>query len=122
MYTGTSAVELNQTDESPLRLWLYRRLSRDEDVAMNSLNNQRDILLDYTGRINGIVVGESFDDNMSGMNFVSAILITAWQMPTAPLIGSKNICWMICSMRSTAPQENGCIKLGANRETNFCLC
>ena len=69
MYQGTSAIPLDRTDKEPTRLWLYGRLSRDEDAAMNSLKNQRQILLDYCARANGTIVGESFDDNMSGMNF-----------------------------------------------------
>lgn len=69
MYQGTSAIPLDRTDKEPTRLWLYGRLSRDEDAAMNSLKNQRQILLDYCARVNGTIVGESFDDNMSGMNF-----------------------------------------------------
>lgn len=30
-----------------MRAWLYYRLSRDEDEEMNSLQNQRQILVDY---------------------------------------------------------------------------
>ena len=30
-----------------MRAWLYYRLSRDEDQEMNSLHNQRQILIDY---------------------------------------------------------------------------
>lgn len=52
-----------------MRAWLYYRLSRDEDETMNSLQNQRQILIDYAEQ-NGIeVVGESYDDNVSGMTF-----------------------------------------------------
>jgi DNA invertase Pin-like site-specific DNA recombinase len=55
--------------ERKLRVWLYYRLSRDEDKEQNSLNNQKKILLDYAKSKGYIIAGESFDDNMTGMNF-----------------------------------------------------
>jgi len=44
-------------------------LSRDEDAELNSLNNQRNILVEYANANNHEIVGESFDDNVSGMHF-----------------------------------------------------
>lgn len=52
-----------------MKVWLYYRLSRDEDVELNSLNNQRNILVEYANTNNHEIVGESFDDNVSGMHF-----------------------------------------------------
>lgn len=52
-----------------MKAWLYYRLSRDEDEEMNSLQNQRQILIDYAKQNNFDVIGESFDDNVSGMTF-----------------------------------------------------
>ena len=52
-----------------MKAWLYYRLSRDEDQEMNSLQNQRQILIDYAEQNGHEVVGESFDDNVSGMTF-----------------------------------------------------
>ena len=52
-----------------MRAWLYYRLSRDEDSEMNSLQNQRQILVDYAEQNGYDIVGESFDDNVSGMTF-----------------------------------------------------
>lgn len=52
-----------------LRCWLYYRLSRDDDKEQNSLNNQKKILYDYAKSKGYIVVGESSDDNISGMHF-----------------------------------------------------
>jgi len=52
-----------------MRSWLYYRLSRDEDEELNSLKNQRQILADYAVQNNYEIVGESFDDNVSGMTF-----------------------------------------------------
>ncbi len=52
-----------------MKAWLYYRLSRNEDEEMNSLQNQRQILLDYANQNGYEVVGESFDDNVSGMTF-----------------------------------------------------
>lgn len=50
-----------------MKAWLYYRLSRDEE--MNSLQNQRQILIDYAKQNGYEVIGESFDDNVSGMTF-----------------------------------------------------
>lgn len=52
-----------------LKVWLYYRLSRDEDSEQNSLNNQRQILIEYAKANNHEIVGESYDDNVSGMHF-----------------------------------------------------
>lgn len=52
-----------------MRTWLYYRLSRDEDEEMNSLQNQRQILIDYAEHNGYDIIGESFDDNVSGMTF-----------------------------------------------------
>ena len=52
-----------------MRAWLYYRLSRDEDQEMNSLHNQRQILVDYAEQHGYEIVGESFDDNVTGMTF-----------------------------------------------------
>ncbi len=51
------------------RIWIYYRLSRDDDKEMNSLKNQRQILMDYIEKNGHKFVGESFDDNVSGMTF-----------------------------------------------------
>ena len=51
------------------RVWLYFRLSRDEDQEQNSLQNQRQILVDYSEKNGYKVVDESFDDNVTGMTF-----------------------------------------------------
>ena len=47
-----------------MRAWLYYRLSRDENEEMNSLQNQRQILVDYAEQNGYEIVGESFDDNV----------------------------------------------------------
>lgn len=52
-----------------MNAWLYYRLSRNEDEVMNSLQNQRQILIDYADQNGYEVVGESFGDNVSGMTF-----------------------------------------------------
>lgn len=52
-----------------MRVWLYYRLSRDEDEEYNSLNNQRSIIENYALSNGHEIVGESFDDNVSGMHF-----------------------------------------------------
>ena len=52
-----------------MRVWLYGRLSDDDDVEMHSLKNQMQIIRDYAREQGYTVVGESFDDNFSGMRF-----------------------------------------------------
>ena len=52
-----------------MKVWLYYRLSRDEDDELNSLTNQRKIIYEYAVTKGHEVVGESFDDNVSGMHF-----------------------------------------------------
>lgn len=52
-----------------MRAWLYYRLSRDEDEEMNSLQNQRQILVEYAEQNGYEIIGESFDDNVSVMTF-----------------------------------------------------
>ena len=52
-----------------MKVWLYYRLSRDEDAELNSLTNQRNILVEYAKANNHEIVGESYDDNVSGMHF-----------------------------------------------------
>ncbi len=52
-----------------MRVWLYARLSNDDDEEMNSLLNQREICQAFAERHGYIIVGQSFDDNVSGMSF-----------------------------------------------------
>ena len=52
-----------------MRVWLYYRLSRDEDEELNSLMNQRSIIESYALSHGHTIVGESCDDNISGMHF-----------------------------------------------------
>lgn len=52
-----------------MKVWLYYRLSRDEDEELNSLNNQRKIIYNFAVSNGHEVVGEFFDDNVSGMHF-----------------------------------------------------
>ena len=65
-----------------MKAWLYYRLSRDEDEEMNSLQNQRQILVDYAEQNGHEVVGESFDDNVSSMTFpMSVYLLSGEENP-----------------------------------------
>ena len=52
-----------------MRAWIYGRLSNDDDQEMNSLTNQMEIGRSYAHRKGYRIVGESFDDNISGMRF-----------------------------------------------------
>ena len=52
-----------------MRAWIYGRLSNDDDREMDSLTNQMEIGRSYAARKEYQIVGESFDDNISGMRF-----------------------------------------------------
>ena len=52
-----------------MRVWLYARLSNDDDREMNSLRNQREICQAFAEQYGYTIVGQSFDDNISGMSF-----------------------------------------------------
>ena len=52
-----------------MRVWLYARLSNDDDREGNSLRNQREICQAFAEQHGYIIVGQSFDDNVSGMSF-----------------------------------------------------
>ena len=52
-----------------MKIWLYGRLSNDDDVDMNSLENQLQIIRAYALEHGHQIVGESYDDNVSGMRF-----------------------------------------------------
>ena len=52
-----------------IRVWLYARLSNDDDPAQNSLQNQQEICRAFAEKNGWSIVGSSTDDNISGMNF-----------------------------------------------------
>ena len=52
-----------------MRVWIYARLSNDDDQEMNSLLNQQEICHGFAKRNGYTIVGQSFDDNVSGMKF-----------------------------------------------------
>ena len=52
-----------------MRVWLYARLSNDDDREMNSLLNQREICQAFAEQHGDTIVGQSFDDNINGMSF-----------------------------------------------------
>ena len=52
-----------------MRVWIYSRLSNDDDCEMNSLLNQQEICLTFAERQGYQMIGQSLDDNASGMNF-----------------------------------------------------
>lgn len=52
-----------------MRVWIYGRLSNDDDIQMDSLENQMEIGRCYADSHGYTIVGESFDDNVSGMRF-----------------------------------------------------
>ena len=52
-----------------MRVWIYARLSNDDDQEINSLLNQQEICHGFAKRNGYTIVGQSFDDNVSGMKF-----------------------------------------------------
>ncbi len=52
-----------------MRVWLYVRLSNDDDPAQNSLQNQQAICCAFAEKKGWTIAGSSTDDNISGMNF-----------------------------------------------------
>ncbi len=52
-----------------MRVWLYGRLSNDDDLMMHSLENQMQIARTYALDKGYVITGESYDDNVSGMRF-----------------------------------------------------
>lgn len=52
-----------------MRVWLYTRLSNDDDPAQNSLQNQQAICRAFAEKKGWTIAGSSADDNISGMNF-----------------------------------------------------
>lgn len=63
-----------------MRVWLYYRLSNDDDPEQNSLFNQRNICYGFAESNDHHIVGESSDDNISGMKFNRPGL---WQLTEA---------------------------------------
>ena len=52
-----------------MRVWLYARLSNDDDPAQNSLQNQQAICCAFAEKKGWTIAGSAADDNISGMNF-----------------------------------------------------
>ena len=52
-----------------MRVWLYARLSNDDDPAQDSLQNQQAICCAFAETQGWTIAGSSSDDNISGMNF-----------------------------------------------------
>lgn len=52
-----------------MRVWLYYRLSNDDDPEQNSLINQRNICRVFADAQGHRIIGDSSDDNVSGMKF-----------------------------------------------------
>lgn len=50
-------------------MWIYSRLSNDDDCEMNSLLNQQEICRAFAEWQGHQIIGLSSDDNVSGMNF-----------------------------------------------------
>ena len=52
-----------------MRVWIYTRLSNDDDPERDSLQNQERICREFAAQRGDQIVGQSADDNISGMNF-----------------------------------------------------
>lgn len=71
-----------------MRVWLYVRLSNDDDPAQNSLQNQQEICRAFAEKQSWTIVGSSTDDNISGMNFSRRGLDTLTAAVQAKQIGA----------------------------------
>ena len=70
LFSGTTKLFFHdETNLGHNEIILYYRLSRDEDEELNSLMNQRSIIESYALSHGYTIVGESCDDNISGMHF-----------------------------------------------------
>ena len=52
-----------------MRVWIYTRLSKDDDPEQDSLQNQARICREFADGRGDHLVGQSSDDNISGMDF-----------------------------------------------------
>lgn len=52
-----------------MRAWIYTRLSNDDDREMSSLLNQQRLCRTFAEKHGHEIVGQSYDDNVSGMCF-----------------------------------------------------
>lgn len=52
-----------------MRVWLYGRLSNDDDIEKQCLENQLQIIREYAREHGYTIAGESYDDNVTGMRF-----------------------------------------------------
>ncbi|MGO5115377.1 recombinase family protein [Candidatus Avoscillospira sp. LCP25S3_F1] len=52
-----------------MRVWIYTRLSNDDDPNRDSLQNQMRICREFAAGRGDLVIGQSSDDNISGMEF-----------------------------------------------------
>lgn len=52
-----------------MRVWIYTRLSNDDDPNRDSLQNQTRICREFAAGRGDLVIGQSSDDNISGMEF-----------------------------------------------------
>ena len=50
-------------------MWIYTRLSNDDDPERDSLQNQERICREFAAQRGDHIAGLSSDDNISGMNF-----------------------------------------------------
>lgn len=60
---------INVQKNKHAKIWLYARVSRDEEMKGDSIENQINMLEDYAKLNNLNVIGKSFDNNITGTNF-----------------------------------------------------
>ena len=92
-----------------MKVWLYYRLSLDEDEEQNSLNNQRQIIYNFAVNNGHEIVGESFDDNVSGMHFQRDGIERIYEVVAEKKIEAiivKDDC-VILELNSESPENTG---------------
>ena len=95
-----------------MKVWLYYRLSRDEYEELNSLNNQRKIIYNFAVSNGHEVVGESFDDNVSGMHFNREGIDKIYEVVEAGKVRKLEFDFNVVSYGALARRLNG-MEIGA---------
>ena len=88
-----------------MKVWLYYRLSRDEDDELNSLTNQRKIIYEYAVTNGHEVVGESFDDNVSGMHFNREGIDKIYEAVEAGSYSKNSVLWCVLQSAHTIAER-----------------